>query len=394
MILTDLGLPMPVFGGKSRAAGLVWERFGVVVNYCEPFCRSAAILFKCPKDRRPRVETINDIDAHITNLLRAIRLDPEAVAREADRQVNEIEMHAWHKHLLAKIPELRERLIADVEHFDAELAGAYIHGASAWIGSGWCEEGMREPSRRMPALKGNGGTEKRGSGRPGYGDGVHGAAMREPSRKLPDVGGTVDGRTGKNNINRGKGVHSPEKRTHLHDLFAALSERLRYVRVTCGDWSRICTPAVTYRHGLTGIFLDPPYEGFEHVYGGKAKANSGRTHWPIADVLAFDEATEEQRAEMIKARGYPPPTAARVRVWCAEMGARKDMRIAICGYEGEHDELEALGWERVAWSAQGGYGNQREDGENENARRERIWFSKACLKPGQDVGQIMIPGCA
>jgi hypothetical protein len=29
--------PFPWFGGKSRAADLVWERFGDVPNYVEPF---------------------------------------------------------------------------------------------------------------------------------------------------------------------------------------------------------------------------------------------------------------------------------------------------------------------------------------------------------------------
>ena len=39
----------------------------------------------------------------------------------------------------------------------------------------------------------------------------------------------------------------------------ALSDRLRRVRVACGDWSRVCTPSVTHCHGLTGVVLDPPY---------------------------------------------------------------------------------------------------------------------------------------
>ena len=38
-----------------------------------------------------------------------------------------------------------------------------------------------------------------------------------------------------------------------------LAERLRKVRVCCGDWSRLCGPSVTVKHGITGVFLDPPY---------------------------------------------------------------------------------------------------------------------------------------
>lgn len=90
---------------------------------------------------------------------------------------------------------------------------------------------------------------------------------------------------------------------------------------------------------------------------------------------------EQRRAE---SEGKGPPLSAKVRAWAREMGERKDMRIALCGYEGEHD---LPGWECVAWKAKGGYSNQGE-GENENAKRERIWFSPHCLKPGVDTGQL------
>jgi hypothetical protein len=54
------------------------------------------------------------------------------------------------------------------------------------------------------------------------------------------------------------------------------------------------------------------------------------------------------------------------------------LRIALCGYEGEHDMPKE--WDCVAWKAVGGYGNQSEN--NENARRERIWFSPHCISSG------------
>jgi hypothetical protein len=58
------------------------------------------------------------------------------------------------------------------------------------------------------------------------------------------------------------------------------------------------------------------------------------------------------------------------------MGHRE--RIALCGYEGEHEMPDD--WETVTWKATGGYGSQRKDGSNLNAERERIWFSPYCLK--------------
>ena len=40
----ELRAPFPWFGGKSRAAHLVWPRFGDVRTYVEPFYGSGAIL--------------------------------------------------------------------------------------------------------------------------------------------------------------------------------------------------------------------------------------------------------------------------------------------------------------------------------------------------------------
>ena len=214
---------------------------------------------------------------------------------------------------------------------------------------------MRQYSRRLPDL---GGGTQWGTDEPNHraGRGVHAEGARGPSRQLPFLGN--GGSQDNPQAHYGRGINTDGNRSRLYDIFHALGERFRYTRVTCGDWSRICTPAVTYRHGLTAVFLDPPYEGFEHLYGA--------------------------------AKEHEEPLSARVRKWALEMGERPDMRIALCGYEGEHDMPAS--WECVAWKAKGGYSNQRADGENENAKRERIWFSPACLRPGVTTGQIMLFG--
>jgi hypothetical protein len=165
--------------------------------------------------------------------------------------------------------------------------------------------------------------------------------------KLPSIGAMAE--IGKEGGDGSRGVNTLSNRTRLYDIFAALSARLRHVRVACGDFERILTPSVTYRHGLTAVFLDSPYEGFEGVYGqGK-------------------------------------PCAPRAREWALEAGQRPDMRIALCGYEGEHDMPST--WECVAWKAKGGYSNAAKGGNNGNAKRERIWFSPACLRPSALVAQ-------
>jgi site-specific DNA-adenine methylase len=125
--------------------------------------------------------------------------------------------------------------------------------------------------------------------------------------------------------------------------FDDLAERLRDVRIACGDWGRVVTPSVTWRHGLTAVLLDPPYDDEEHAirYSGGASVS------------------------------------ADVRAWAIENGERDDMRIALCGYDGEHDMPAS--WECVAWKAQGGYGSQGQGRGRDNSDRERVWFSPACL---------------
>jgi len=62
----------------------------------------------------------------------------------------------------------------------------------------------------------------------------------------------------------------------------------------------------------------------------------------------------------------------RVREWALEHGDDPELRIALCGYAGEH---KMPGWTEHAWKAARGYAAEN----NENRERERIWFSPHCL---------------
>lgn len=84
--------PFPWFGGKSRVASLVWERFGDVPNYVEPFFGSGAVLLGRPTP--PGTETVNDLDCYIANFWRAVQAEPHAVAAHADWPVNEADLVA------------------------------------------------------------------------------------------------------------------------------------------------------------------------------------------------------------------------------------------------------------------------------------------------------------
>jgi hypothetical protein len=185
--------------------------------------------------------------------------------------------------------------------------------------------------------------EERGGKRPhlGAGRGVH--------RQLPHLGDAGQG------VHRGGNGTCAERLAAMKAYMQQLADRLRNVRVCCGDWTRVMGPTVTFKHGVTGIILDPPYS-----------AEAGRNNTIY---------TEEDTS-----------VAHDVRAWCIENGGNPLLRIALCGYEGEHDELESLGWAVHAWKSHGGYGLQsfgkngsnRGSGEYTNKFRERVWFSRAC----------------
>jgi DNA adenine methylase len=67
-----LRAPFPWFGGKSRVADIVWDRFGDVANYVEPFFGSGAVLLARPHP--PRIETVNDLHGTTTGTLGETRL--------------------------------------------------------------------------------------------------------------------------------------------------------------------------------------------------------------------------------------------------------------------------------------------------------------------------------
>jgi len=323
----DYKPPFPWFGGKSRAAQLVWERFGDVPNYVEPFFGSGAVLFKRPHP--PKLETVNDLDGFISNFWRAVQADSEAVAHHADWPVNECDLHARHIYLLNSRDELTDRLMGDPDYYDAKLAGWWVWGISTWIGSGWCsgDGPWQSEDGKIVNMKGGVGVSRQIPHLGNAGQGVHGLGV---SRKRPHLG------------DAGRGVNRPGG-VSLGDYLAALQSRLRGVRVVCGDWSRVMGPTVTFKHGITGVLLDPPYDcNRDTLY---AKDSFSTSH--------------------------------DARAWAIKNGDNSLLRIALCGYDGEHDMPP--GWTKVAWTGPKGYQGKG----NTKRFNERIWFSPHCLKGEQ-----------
>lgn len=270
--------PFPWFGGKSRIASLIWERFGNVNNYVEPFFGSGAVLFMRP--HHPSIETINDKDCFVANFWRALKTSPDEVAQFADNPVNEADLHSRHKWLIAQAQNgFTEKMKTDTDFFDSKIAGWWVWGICCWIGSGWCHV----EKQQLPHL---------------------GDAGRGINRKLTNLG---------------------DEGRWLADYLGWFSSRLLNVRVACGDWKRVTGPSVTFKHGITGVFLDPPY-----------------SHDERDKIYSVDENVGKE-----------------VREWAIENGDNKLLRIALCGYGGEHEMPPT--WKKAFWKTVGGFSSQSDD---------------------------------
>lgn len=330
----SLTAPFPYFGGKRTVAAKIWRALGDVGGYVEPFAGSLAVLLARPGKRRG-VETVNDADGLLANFWRAVQAEPEAVARHSDWPVNECDLHARHLWLIGQRDSLTERLCSDPDWYDAKAAGWWVWGACCWIGSGWCSgDGPWTTDGERLVKRDDLGDAGRGIHRqlPHLGDagmGIH--------RQLPHL------------TNMGSGVlpvGACGGVSAIGQWFTALADRLRGVRVACGDWSRVCGDSVL-RAGSSpvGILLDPPYADGMDLYAG-SQAGATQSLW--RDVCAY----------------------------AVEVGARRDVRLVLCGYAGTF--APPAGWHEVAWKARGGYGSQGDGDGRENSLRERLWLSPAC----------------
>lgn len=312
-----LAAPFPYFGGKALACETVWGALGDPVNYVEPFAGSAAMLLG--RQEPGKVETINDADGFVANFWRAVSHDPDAVTHYADWPCIESDLEARHAWLVNRSERLRWQL-EDPDFYDAKIAGWWVWGACNWIGSGWCA---------------------------GEGPHLTNGARLFDSRKLPHLGNAGQG------INRklphlgdaGQGEHP--RSAYIREWMMKLAERLRDVRVTCGDWTRVVKDSVTTRHGITGVFLDPPYTRGKMDYA---------------------------------AGGVGGEIASDVREWCKQNGDNKLLRIVLCGHQHEHDELLQHGWHLRTWKARKGYAVT--DEAVSNSASETLWCSPSCVAGG------------
>ena len=322
------------FGGKAPVASVVWNALGQTQHYIEPFFGSGAVLLARPYyDPTQHVETVNDKDGLLCNVWRALQTAPDEVAKWCDWLVNHADLCARRIVLLREQNALLQQLIASDEYYNAKLAGYWIWAASCWIGAGLT---------RVNAIPHLGCA----------GMGVH-KIGKIPHLADAGVGVHKIGTRPQQDTER-RAVTDPYN-TLIYDWFRALSERLRNVRVVCGDWTQVCGGdwQDKVKGDEVGIFFDPPYsvEDREDVYSHDSKS------------IATD-----------------------VREWCRARAERPSYRIVLAGYYEEHESLLNEGWRVHLWKTRGGYGNTARNGGDSRGKRNRfreaLFFSPHCIQTG------------
>ncbi len=311
-----LRAPFTYFGGKSRVADEIWRRFDAseVRLFIEPFFGSGATTLARPGGAHG-TEIANDMDGYVLNFWRSVQQYPEVVARYCNGLVHELELEARHKWL---VEHRRKARLATKLRSDTAWCHPKLAGWWLWGHNAWIGGGFCAGE-----YFGAGDPRNKGSG-------------VEP--KNPEHGG-------KRPTAKPYGIMCRPPAERLAWV-KALATRLDRVRFLCGDWTRPITTAVKSKC-VTAILFDPPYS---------AEAGRAKEIYNCEDLAV----------------------AHRVRKWCIEHDRLKHLRMALCGYDGEHNELEQRGWKKFAWRASGGFGVIAKGPGYTNREKERIWFSPYC----------------
>jgi DNA adenine methylase len=329
----QLVAPFPYFGGKRKIADEVWRALGPdVKSYTEPFAGSLAVLLSSPHIHS--LEVVGDANGFLANFWRGVKHQPAEVARWADYPVSHVDLGARHVWMMSQ----RDRLSVELQDpdwpGDPKLAGWWLWGQCAWIGSGWCNW-FAASGPKVPHM-----------GNAGMGINAIG--------QVPHMG------------NAGMGINAIGQVPYMssagmgylttagdvaHRALSELSARLARVVIVHGEWSR----CINDHHGNNqrnepgaAVFLDPPY----------ARASDAALYGcrPV-----FDEVVE----------------------WCSEHG--REMRVVLACLDGQ---ASIPGWRTVKWSRPGAtYGS------SETNDDEILLVSPACPER-RDVAQQSLFGDA
>jgi len=196
--------PFPWYGGKRRVAQLVWDRFGDVRAYCEPFLGAGAVFLGRPDPRG--METINDLDCLVVNFWRSMQENPGLVIRSFKGLLSEVDFRAKKAAVMRATDCLEQLLVEDPRYCDPELASWWAFCVCLSVGE--------------------------------FG---------------PETSGRI-------HLGRWSGVLALHQADTLREYLEILHRRLEGVRILCGDWARAVGSAATTFHGdLVAVFFDPPY---------------------------------------------------------------------------------------------------------------------------------------
>lgn len=342
--------PFPYYGGKGKRAKKVWEAFGKLDRYIEPFFGSGAVLLRNPWP--PKKEIVCDLSPNVSNFWRSIQNDAKEVAKWADYPSNHMDLHARHIWLTQWAKDNHDRLWNDPEFYDAKAAGWWAWGMSTWIGGGFAEGGAVDG---IPMVRGHFDTSAQGV----HCEGVH--------DKVPNVGpeNTMRGVHNLTDLrphvmascNGGRGVHSipvdefhPLDGTRLQPWFVWLCGRLKSVEPLHRPWDKAVSDVMTMKAAngkkKVGIFLDPPY---------KTEHRSHHIYRSDIDGSSDDVATDCYEWAVDKAQERP------------------ELKIAYCCRRGDFPLPD--GWTDEVKDFSG-----PNDKDRRAKHKEQIMFSPACFE--------------
>ena len=344
--MTGLTAPFPYFGGKRRWAARINARIGQVDRYVEPFAGSLAVLLQAPA--RP-FEIVCDRNGFVANFWRAIRDDPEAVARAADWPTNHTDLIARHRWLIRWGAEHAEHLIGDPDWYEAKAAGWWAWGASNWIGGDWCAPTSANYTQR-PYVQLSGS----------------GVGVNQDTR--PRACQRQRGNGCSTNRQSVRGDESPDMTPGLRllDWFHALARRLERVIVINRSWESLVTDTMLAQVPSSpdidvGVFLDPPY-----LLGARS-----------ANVLYQSDV-----------EGSTDDVARASYEWAVAAGRNPRLRIVYCCHDGDFPVPHG-------WTAETDTFGGVRDPERRRKSRDLVMFSPACSQQRQaslfDAGEPESP---
>ena len=375
--MTRLKAPFPYYGGKSRIADEVWDRYGVVERYIEPFGGSFIVLLANPHPAN--MEIVCDTNGFICNFYRAVRSDPDKIAYYADYPTIHQDLTSRHRWLKKWGLEHSKQLSEDPDWFECKAAGWWVWGMSLWIGGEFCnlnQEGNVE-SRPTSCKQGvnniagrpyvqNKGESGRGVSAqvrdriPSVSIKSGGKGISAQRDQIPNIhewsGGSgvskqamTDKRPYVRDTGSGRGVSKQVQSNRLSEWFNDLATRLERVIILNRDWTSAVTPTILANTDsspdiVRAIFLDPPYRT-EDRNNSLYQSDTDKTSDDVA-VASYE--------------------------WAVKHGNKENFKIAYCCHKDDFPVPE--GWTFIEFTFSGIRNKDRQH------KRDIVMFSPQCYK--------------